>query len=105
MAKQLLEDHQLSPNLERFMTVDARLPVGAIVEEVLGLHPVGWTLVRHTTKTILRLAGLGLTILVGRGACADVITAILVKPLRIVRLPSLGQCFAMFVTSYLPWPL
>ena len=74
LAKQVLEDHHLPPNLERFMTEDARLlPVEAIVEEVLGLHPSGWTLVQHTTKTVLRLAGLGHTILVGRGA--NVITA------------------------------
>src|ERR1700675_3872141 len=74
LAKGVLEDHNLPPNLERFMTEDARLlPVEAIVEEVLGLHPSGWTLVQHTTQTILRLAGLGHTILVGRGA--NVITA------------------------------
>ena len=74
LAKQVLEDHMLPPNLERFMTEDAQLlPVEAIVEEVLGLHPSGWTLVQHTTKTILRLAGLGHTILVGRGG--NVITA------------------------------
>jgi len=74
LAKQVLEDHQLPPNLEQFMTEDARLlPVEAIVEEVLGLHPSGWTLAQHTTKTILRLAGLGHAILVGRGA--NVITA------------------------------
>jgi hypothetical protein len=60
LAKRVLEDHNLPPNLERFMTEDARLlPVEAIVEEVLGLHPSGWTLVQHTTQTILRLAGLG----------------------------------------------
>ena len=73
LAKQVLEDHKLPPNLERFMTEDARLPVEAIVEEVLGLHPSGWTLVQHTTKTILRLAGLGHVIVVGRGG--TVITA------------------------------
>jgi cytidylate kinase len=73
LAKQVLEDHKLPPNLERFMAEDARLPVEAIVEEVLGLHPSGWTLVQHTTQTILRLAGLGHTILVGRGA--NIITA------------------------------
>jgi Cytidylate kinase-like family len=74
LAKQVLEDHKLPANLERFMTEDAQLvPVEAIVEEVLGLHPSGWTLVQHTTKTILRLAGLGHTILVGRGG--NVITA------------------------------
>jgi cytidylate kinase len=73
LAKQVLEDHKLPPNLERFMTEDARLPVEAIVEEVLRLHPSGWTLVQHTIKTILRLAGLGHVIVVGRGA--NIITA------------------------------
>ena len=73
LAKQVLEDHKLPGNLERFMAEDARLPVESIVEEVLGLHPSAWTLVQHTTRTILRLAGLGHAILVGRGA--NVITA------------------------------
>jgi Cytidylate kinase-like family len=74
LAKQVLEDHKLPPNLERFITEDAQLlPVEAIVEEVLGLHPSGWTLVQHATQTILRLAGLGHAILVGRGA--NIITA------------------------------
>ena len=81
LAKQVLEDHKLPPNLERFMAEDARLPVEAIVEEVLGLHPAGWTLVQHTTQTILRLAGLGHTILVGRGA--NIITARLPNVLHV----------------------
>src|SRR5690349_10170960 len=33
LAKQVLEDHKLPPNLEQFMAEDARLPVEAIVEE------------------------------------------------------------------------
>ena len=73
LAKQVLEDHKLPPELERFITEDTRLPIEEIVEEVLGLHPSAWKLVQHTTKTILRLAGLGRAILVGRGA--SVITA------------------------------
>jgi CMP/dCMP kinase len=73
LAKRVLADHELSQNLERFMVEDARLPVEAIVEELLGLHPTQWTLVQQTTKTILRLASLGRTILVGRGA--EVITS------------------------------
>jgi cytidylate kinase len=81
LAKQVLEDHKLPPHLERFMAEDARLPVEAIVEEVLGLHPPGWTLVQHTTQTILRLAGLGHTILVGRGA--NIITARLPNVLHV----------------------
>jgi hypothetical protein len=73
LAKRVLEDHGLPPNLERFMTEDARVPVEGIVEEVLGIHPSAWTLAQHTTQTILRLAGLGHSILVGRGG--NVITA------------------------------
>lgn len=68
LAKQVLTDHELPQNWERFVVEDARLPVEAIVEELLGLHPTQWTLVQHTTKTILRLASLGRAILVGRGA-------------------------------------
>jgi cytidylate kinase len=67
LAQQVLEDRQLPRQLEKFVTEDARLPIEAIVEEVLGLHPSAWTLVQHTTKTILRLAGLGHSILIGRG--------------------------------------
>jgi cytidylate kinase len=68
LAKQVLTDNELPQNWERFVVEDARLPVEAIVEELLGLHPTQWTLVQHTTKTILRLASLGRVILVGRGA-------------------------------------
>jgi cytidylate kinase len=73
LAKQVLEDHKLSPGLEAFITEEAKLPIEEIVEEVLGLHPSRWTMVQHTTKTILRLASLGHAILVGRGA--HIITA------------------------------
>jgi cytidylate kinase len=68
LAKQVLEDHRLSPRLEAFMTEEAKVPIEEIVEELLGLHPSRWTMVQHTTKTILRLASLGHAILVGRGA-------------------------------------
>jgi cytidylate kinase len=70
LAKQVLEDHQLEPRLERFIVEDARLPVESIVEEVLGLHPTPWVFVQKTTKTILRLASLGRVVLVGRGSGA-----------------------------------
>jgi cytidylate kinase len=68
LAAQVLEDHKLPVRLERFLTEDARLPVEGVVEEVLGLHPPHWTLVQHTTDTVLRLAAMGNTILVGRGS-------------------------------------
>ncbi|HEY0792615.1 MAG TPA: cytidylate kinase-like family protein [Chthoniobacterales bacterium] len=68
LAEQVLADHNLPLRLERFMTEDARLPAESVVEEVLGLHPPHWTLVQHTTDTILRLAAMGNAILVGRGS-------------------------------------
>src|SRR5271155_4889586 len=52
LAKQVLEDHKLSPHLEAFMTEEAKLPIEEIVEEVLGLHPSRWSMVQHTTRTI-----------------------------------------------------
>jgi cytidylate kinase len=75
LAKEVLVEHKLPPELEKFMVEDARLPVESIVEELLGLHPNDWWLVQQTTKTILRLAGMGRVIMVGRGA--EVITQLL----------------------------
>lgn len=89
LAKQVLEDHRLPLNLERFMTEEAGLPVEGIVEEVLGLHPSGWTLVQHTTKTLLRLAGLGRVVLVGRGG--NVITARLSNAFHVRLVAPLAQ--------------
>ena len=68
LARQVLLDHKLPLNLEKFVVEDARLPVDAIVEELLELHPTSWTFVQQTTRTILRLASLGRVILVGRAA-------------------------------------
>ena len=63
------------------MVEDARLPVESIVEELLGLHPNDWWLAQQTTKTILRLAGMGRVIMVGRGA--EVITQLLPDVLHV----------------------
>jgi hypothetical protein len=65
LAKEVLVEHKLSPELEKFMVEDARLPVESIVEELLGLHPNDWWLAQQTTKTILRLASMGRVIMVG----------------------------------------
>jgi hypothetical protein len=68
LARQVLLGHKLPLNLKKFMVEDTRLPIDAIVEELLGLHPTSWTFVQQTTRTILRLASLGRVILVGRAA-------------------------------------
>ena len=55
------------------MPEDRVSEVADTVDELLGLHPPSWTLVRQTTDTILRLAELGNVVLIGRAAA--VITA------------------------------
>lgn len=73
LTEKVLEDHNLPAKLKRFMPEDAISPVDDVLEELLGLHPSQWTLVQHTTETILRLATLGNVVLVGLGA--NLITA------------------------------
>ena len=73
LVERVIEDHDLPKALQRFMPEDVKPDVKDAVEELLGLHPSSWTLVQHTTQTILNLARLGNVILVGRGA--NIITA------------------------------
>ncbi len=73
LVQRVLEDHNLPGRLAQFMPEDKVSGIADAVEEILGLHPSSWSLVRQTTETVLRLAELGNVILVGRGA--NVITA------------------------------
>jgi cytidylate kinase len=75
LAKEVLVEHKLPLNLEKFMVEDARIPVESVVEELLGIHPNTVWLAQQTTKTILHLASMGRAIVVGRGA--EVITQLL----------------------------
>lgn len=68
LGEKILQDHNLPMSLKQFMKEEAKFPVTDAVEQLLGLHPLQWTLVEHTTDTILRLARLGHAILVGRGS-------------------------------------
>lgn len=68
LVEKVLEDHHLPKNLAQFMKEERISEIDNAVEELLGLHPSQWTLVEHTTDTILRLAEMGNVILVGRGA-------------------------------------
>ena len=68
LVEKALEDHELPGALKRFMPEDVTPFMTDTVEELLGLHPSSWTLVQHTTETMLRLAHMGNVILVGRAA-------------------------------------
>lgn len=68
LVNKVLEDNKLPTRLAQFMPEDKVSAISDAVEEILGLHPPSWKLVRQTTETILQLAELGRAIVVGRGA-------------------------------------
>ncbi len=92
LITKVLEDHHLPARLAKFLPEDRVSYINDIVDEILGLHPPSWVIVRQSTETILRLAELGNVILVGRGANA--ITSRLPHVLRVRLVGSLEQRIA-----------
>jgi cytidylate kinase len=68
LVQQVLEDHNLPKELEKFMPESAVNEVESSINEILGRHPSLWSLFEKTTRTIVRLTHLGHCIIIGRGA-------------------------------------
>lgn len=68
LVEKVLEDHHLPKRLAQFMPEDRVSEMRDTIDELFGLHPASWTLVRQTSETILRLADMGNVVLIGRGA-------------------------------------
>lgn len=66
LLEKVLQDHQLPARLAKYMPEDRILGIHDTLDELFGLHPPTWTLVEKISDTILRLAGLGNVILLGR---------------------------------------
>jgi cytidylate kinase len=73
LVERVLEDHHLPKRLARFMPEDRISEMSDIMDELFGLHPPSWTLVRQASETVLHLAQLGNVIIIGRAA--NLITA------------------------------
>jgi len=73
LVEEVLKQHNLPKELAAYLSEERTSELQDMVEEVLGLHPSSWVLVRRVTETILNLAELGNVVLVGRGA--NVITS------------------------------
>jgi len=67
LIEKILEDHHLPEQISKYLVEDKYDYVSSAVNEVLGLHPSQWTLLHHTTETVLQLARMGKVIIVGRG--------------------------------------
>jgi hypothetical protein len=81
LVEKVLEDHHLPKRLAQFMPEDRVSEITDTMDELFGLHPPSWTLVRQTADTILHLAELGKVILIGRAA--NVITRSLASVLHV----------------------
>lgn len=81
LVEKVIADHALPENLRQYMPEDKARNVNSMIEEVLGLHPDPRTLVEHTVDTVLRLASMGNTIIIGRAG--SVITARLPNVLHV----------------------
>jgi cytidylate kinase len=68
LVERVLEDHDLPGRLATFMPEDRMSTMSDTLDELFGLHPSSWTLVRKTADTILHLAELGNVVIIGRGA-------------------------------------
>jgi hypothetical protein len=68
LVAKVLEDHHLPNRLAKFMPEDRISAISDTMDELFGLHPPSWTLVRQMADTVLRLAELGNVILIGHGA-------------------------------------
>jgi cytidylate kinase len=68
LMEKVLADHHLPEKVARFMPEDRISKMEDIMYDVFDLRPDSWTMVQHTSETILRLARLGNVILLGRGA-------------------------------------
>lgn len=66
LVTEILEDHDLSNRIEKFMPENVRFPLSEAFECWLGLHPPGWTLREYAKETIRKLAKRGNVILLGR---------------------------------------
>jgi cytidylate kinase len=89
LVKRVLEDHHLPARLARFMPEDRISQISDTMDELFGLHPPSWILVRKTSETILHLVELGHVILIGRGA--NIITSKLPHAFHVRLLGSLEQ--------------
>jgi cytidylate kinase len=92
LVDRVLEDHDLPARLTRYMPEDRASELSDILDELFGLHPRSWTLVRKTADTILHLAELGNVVVIGRGA--NIVTAPLEHALHVRLVGSLERRIA-----------
>jgi cytidylate kinase len=67
LVDKVVQEHDLPERVARFMREDRISAISDTMEELFGLHPPTWELLRKVTATILHLVELGNVIIIGRG--------------------------------------
>ena len=68
LVEKVIEEHKLPERLAPFLKEDKISEIRDILDDLLGLHPPEWSLVKRTSDTVLHLAQTGHAVLVGRGS-------------------------------------
>lgn len=74
LMEKVIEDHNLPDHFRKYLSEEKPSKFDSWVSEMLGISPSRFLLLHKTSQTILKLAGFGNVILVGRGA--NIITSI-----------------------------
>ena len=74
LMEKVMEDHNLPDHFMKYLSEEKPTKFDSWVSEMLGISPSKFLLLHKTSQTILKLAGYGNVILVGRGA--NIITSI-----------------------------
>ena len=70
LIDRVLADHGLPVSMARMLPEDRVSQIEDILADVFEVHPPVQTIIEQTAETILKLAGLGNVILIGRGSTA-----------------------------------
>ncbi|WP_257312071.1 AAA family ATPase [Geothrix fuzhouensis] len=89
LVEKVLEDHQMSRALAKFIPEDRQSAFRKIMDSTFGVIPSAWEIVPMITETVLHLADAGNVILVGRGA--NVITSQLSNVFHVRLIGSLAK--------------
>ena len=68
LIKKVIDDHDLSPRFQKFLSEERESAISQMLNELLRLHPPILKLVRQMMDTILNLAEFGHIIVIGRGS-------------------------------------
>ena len=68
LIKKVINDHDLSPRIQKYLSEERESTISQILNELLGIHPPIIKLIHQMMDTIINLAEFGHIILIGRGS-------------------------------------